>query len=100
MSGFNATEYVKGINIDLAFIAASAFSLNSGFSCGDFNEAELKKLIIKKAQKVILLMDHTKLHSGLPYTFAKLGNIDTWITDEELPEEIRRAAHQTHVTVL
>ena len=100
LSGFNASEYVKGINIDYAFIAASAFSLSSGFSCGDFYEAELKRLIIKKAQKVFLLMDHTKLRSSLPYTFAKLGNIDVWLTDSELPEDIRKAANQAHVTVL
>lgn len=100
MSGFNATEYVKGINIDLAFIAASAFSLNSGFSCGDFYEAELKRIIIKKAQKVILLMDHTKLDSGLPYTFAKLNHIDVWVTDKNLPGQVQKAAAHAKVKIL
>ncbi len=35
LSGSNAVEYVKTLNIDLAFMAASAFSPDSGFSCGD-----------------------------------------------------------------
>ena len=35
LSGYNAVEYVKEINIDIAFMAASAFSANSGFTCGD-----------------------------------------------------------------
>jgi DeoR/GlpR family transcriptional regulator of sugar metabolism len=49
LTGFNATEYVKSLNIDYAFMAASAFSPDSGFSCGDYYEAELKRLIIRKA---------------------------------------------------
>ena len=100
LSGFNAVEFVKGINIDLAFIAASAFSLHSGFSCGDFYEADLKKLIIKKAQKVILLMDHSKLDSGLPYTFAKLNHIDAWVTDLPLPDPVVKAVRQAGVEIL
>lgn len=100
LSGFNANEYVKSLNIDLAFIAASAFSLNSGFSCGDYYEAELKRLIIRKAQRVILLMDSTKINSGLPHTFARLNNIHTWITDGPLPEDVQKAARQAHVTLL
>ena len=100
LSGFNAIEYVKSLNIDLAFVAASAFSLNSGFSCGDYFEAELKRLIIKKAQRVILLMDISKINSGLPHTFARLNNIHTWITDSPLHEDVQKAARQAHVTLL
>jgi DeoR/GlpR family transcriptional regulator of sugar metabolism len=100
LSGFNANEYVKSLNIDLAFMAASAFSQDSGFSCGDYYEAELKRLIIRKAQRVILLMDSTKMNNRLPYTFARLNNIQTLITDAELPEDIQRLAQQAHVTLL
>lgn len=100
LSGFNANEYVKGLNIDLAFMAASAFSLGSGFSCGDYYEAELKRLIIKKAQRVIMLMDTTKINSSLPYSFARLNNIHMWITDRPLPEDVERAARQAHITLL
>lgn len=100
LSGFNAAEFVKNVNIDLAFIAASAFSLNSGFSCGDFYEAELKRLIIKKARYVVLLMDHTKLNTALPYTFAKLNHINTWVIDTDLPDDIKKAARRTRVEVL
>jgi len=100
LSGFNASEYVKSLNIDLAFIAASAFSLSSGFSCGDYYEAELKRLIIKKSQRVVLLMDTSKINSGLPHTFARLSNIHTWITDSPLPEDVQKAARQARVTLL
>lgn len=100
LSGFNATEYVKGLNIDLAFIGTSSFSLNTGFSCGDFYEAELKKLIIRKSQKVIMLMDSSKINASLPYTFARLKDINVLICDQTLPEQYQKAASRAHVRLI
>jgi DeoR/GlpR family transcriptional regulator of sugar metabolism len=100
LTGFNAQEHVRGLNIDLAFMGTGAFSLNNGFTCGDYYEAELKKLIIRKAQKVIVLMDKSKLNYSMPYTFARLNQINTLITDSILPEDVRRAATQSKVTIL
>lgn len=100
LSGYNATEYVKSLNIDIAFMAASAFSLNSGFTCGDYFEAEIKRLIIKKAQTTVMLMDASKVDCGMPYTFAKLSDIDILITDTPLAHEYLKAAKQARVTVI
>ena len=100
LSGYNATEYVKSLNIDIAFMAASAFSLNSGFTCGDYFEAEIKRLIIKKAQTTVMLMDASKVDCGMPYTFAKLSEIDILITDSPLSHEYLKAAKQARVTVI
>ncbi len=100
LSGFNAAEYVKSLNIDYAFMAASAFSPDSGFSCGDYYEAELKRLIIRKANHVVLLMDSSKMYNRLPYTFAKLSNIQTLITDQPLSGEYLKLVEQAHVRIL
>lgn len=100
LTGYNAIEYIKGLNIEIAFMVTSAFSLSSGFSCGDHFEAELKRTIIRKAQKVIMLMDVSKIGNSLPYTFARLNNINILITDEAVPEEIERAASQNNVTLM
>ncbi len=99
LSGFNAVEYVKSLNIDLAFMAASAFSLTSGFTCGDYYEAELKRLIVKKAQHVIILMDSSKVNGSMPHTFARIQNIQTLITDQPLPEDYQKALRQANVVV-
>jgi len=100
LTGFNAQEHVRGLNIDLAFIGTGAFSLSNGFTCGDYYEAELKKLIIRKAQKVIMLMDNSKVNYSMPYTFARLNQINTLITDSALPDDVRKAAEQANVIVL
>lgn len=97
LTGFNAVEYVKTLNIQVAFMAASAFSLRDGFTCGYFQEAELKRLIIRKAQKVVLLMDTSKVGHCLPYTFARLPAIDVLVTDAPLPDEYIQAARKARV---
>lgn len=100
LTGFNAQEHVRGLNIDLAFIGTGAFSLSNGFTCGDYYEAELKKIIIRKAQKVIMLMDNSKISYSMPYTFARLNQINTLITDSPLPDEVLKAAGQANVIIL
>lgn len=100
LSGHNANDYVKGINIDIAFMAASAFSLDSGFTCGEYFESEIKKLVIKKAHTVIMMMDVSKNDTGMPYTFAKIQDIDVLVTDKTLPEKIIKAMNKAKVTLI
>lgn len=102
-SGMISLELIRKINIDIAFMATSGFSLESGFTIGDLNESNLKKAVIKKARKNILLMDVSKLDKNLPFTFAVLKDIDILITDRdasEIPEAIQRAAEKTGVEII
>lgn len=99
-SGIYALDFIKNINIDIAFIAASSFSVDSGFTCGNFNECELKKAVINKARNRILMMDTSKLDKSLPYTFANLGDIDMLICEKELPNHIKELAQDASVTLL
>lgn len=99
-SGIYALEFLKNINIDIAFIASSSFSIDSGFTCGNFNECELKKAVIQKARHKILLMDTSKLDKSLPYTFARLEDIDIFISEKELPENVKKAAQDASVTLI
>jgi DeoR family transcriptional regulator, fructose operon transcriptional repressor len=100
LSGFNATEYVRSINIDIAIMATSAFSLENGFSCGDYYEAELKRLIIHKAKQTAVLMDVSKVGINMPYTFARLSQIQILVTDQPLSEDYQKAARQARVLLL
>ena len=99
-SGLISEEIIKKINIDMAFMSTSGFSLDSGFTIGDLNESNLKRAIIKKAKKTILLMDLDKLDKNLPFTFAVLKDIDFLITDGTLPDYIQKAAEKYSVQII
>lgn len=99
ISGLYAQEFLKNINIDIAFMATSGFSLENGFTSGNFGEAELKKIIIQKARKTVLLMASDKIGKIMPFTFASLKDIDVLICDSELPENVSKAAKANQVEV-
>lgn len=88
VAGPSALAGIENLNIDQAFIAATAFSMESGFSCGSINDCELKRTVLKKAKQRILLMDSSKLEKAMPYTFAWAKDIDILICDEAFPKEM------------
>ncbi|OQB13265.1 MAG: HTH-type transcriptional repressor GlcR [Firmicutes bacterium ADurb.Bin193] len=90
LSGITALNFLDNINIDTAFIASSGFSFKNGFTCGDYSEGEIKKKVIEKASRTIVLMDNTKFGKNLPFTFAKLSDVDLVITDDGVSEEIKK----------
>ena len=100
VSGANATGFLSGVNIDTAFMAASGFSLQNGFTSGTYSECDLKQEVIKRASSVIMLMDSSKFGKSLPYTFGDLKNVDLLVADDDLPDELRRAAEASGVTVI
>ncbi len=87
--GPGARTAIENINIDVAFIAATAFSVKNGFSCGNVHDCELKREILHRASLRIMLMDSSKVDSTMPYTFARPQDIDVLITDDGISNELR-----------
>jgi len=87
-SGAQAELFISSINIDLALMAPSGFSLKNGFTSGAQSESMLKRAVIAKAAKVVVLMDHSKLGRSLPFTFATPADIDVLICDSPLPADV------------
>ncbi|MFW6279245.1 MAG: DeoR/GlpR family DNA-binding transcription regulator [Bacillota bacterium] len=100
LSGANSLKFIENINVDIAFMATSGFSLASGFTSGNNNECELKGNIIGKARKVIMLMDLSKLDKDMPFTFAGLEDIDVLVTENELPDYLKEECRAHDVEVL
>lgn len=100
MSGPNAMSLLDTINIDLAFMAASGFSLDRGFTVSNIYECELKRKIVKQAKKVILLMDTSKINKDLPFTYATLEDINVWVCEKQLPPDVAAEAVKHNLKVL
>lgn len=98
-SGPQADQFIDGVNIDTAIMAASGFSLQGGFTSGVAGESALKRRVIGKASRVVMLMDSSKLNKSLPFTFCTLTELDVLITDAPLPEEVETAARLAGVAV-
>ena len=84
VSGPEAIEYMSRINIDIAFMSASGYSEENGFTVSNIFESELKRNIIKKAKKIIMLMDSSKIDKVLAFTFAARSDVDMLILESDL----------------
>ncbi len=100
VSGTDALSFIDKVNIECAFISASAFSLDSGFSVSNMYEAELKKKVISKAKQTIVLLDSSKIGKTLLFTFADLSSVDVLVTDEDVSEQLAAAAKESGTLIV
>lgn len=92
--------YFADTNFELAIISASAFTIENGFSCRSQLEADLLKLIKKKAKFVYMMLDSSKIGKIMPYTFARAEDINVLITDESFPESLKEKFKEMDIVVL
>lgn len=100
VSGTQALRFLDDINIDIAFIVPSGADAQTGLTCGNYSECELKKMIVEKARKIIVLLDTSKLDKSLPYTFCALENVSAIITNGVLPGDIEELAERSGVQII
>lgn len=100
LTGFFTLDMLTRINIDVALMATSGFSLECGFTCGVESQMTVKRFALDKAKTSYVLMDNTKFNKTLPYTFGDLGDIDFLITDGPPPKDIARAAKRYDVGII
>ena len=100
LSGMQSVEYISKVNIDVAFISPSGFSLKNGFTSGNYNESDLKSAIVKKAGCVIMLIHSSKIGKSLPYTFCQLDQVQKIVTDEIPDAEILNACREKTIEVI
>ena len=99
-SGHGCVETLRGINVDTAFMCASGYTRGAGFTVGEFQECELKRAVVAQAERIVMLMDTSKLGVTMPYTFAAPSDIDVLVTDGEMSPEAMTSFKDKGVEVL
>ncbi|MBQ3792445.1 MAG: DeoR/GlpR transcriptional regulator [Clostridia bacterium] len=100
LSGAPALDFVSNTNLDVAFLSPSGFSLECGFTSGNYNESELKKAVVRKARFVVMLVQSSKIGKSMPYTFASLSEADVLITDARPSAELYKACVEADVRLI
>ncbi|NWN94074.1 MAG: DeoR/GlpR transcriptional regulator [Bacillus sp. (in: Bacteria)] len=93
VEGLLGEEILNKINIDILFTSAYAFNLKDGLTDFSYYEVELKRKMVSVSNKVIALLDHSKMDKSSIATFAKIEEIDLLITDKEPTAEIIQYFH-------
>lgn len=93
LEGLLGRDLLSQIHADIFFTSAHGFTMENGLM--DFNvyEVELKKLFIASVDKVVALLDHTKIGRRSIATFATTDQIHTLITDSAADQNYLRDAN-------
>ena len=97
--GLTAVTGLNDIRIRKAFMSASGFSIEAGATNNSLHEAEIKRAVINRAQKVVLMVDHTKLDRAAAICFCDLEQLACFITDRRPPDKYMKFFEQNHVMV-
>lgn len=87
IEGLLGEEILDKVNPDIMFTSAQGFTVEEGLLNFELYLVQLKKKIAQKSNKIVALLDHSKINNSSTASFAPPNKIDTIITDKKTPEE-------------
>lgn len=94
ITGLPTNDFFEGLIVQKAFMGAWGISVEQGLTDSHLLEIEMKKMILKKAKEVIVLIDGSKFNQSGLASYASVDKISKIITDKTAPldevEKIRK----------
>ena len=100
MIGPLAVASLSKLHADVAFIGATAASLERGLCTPNILEAETKAAMVKAASERVALIDYSKMGQASLAPFASWTEIEALITDETLDHKMTAYLQNQHVKVI
>jgi DeoR family transcriptional regulator, fructose operon transcriptional repressor len=98
--GPDAIEMIKHYQADKLFMGVSGISISKGLMTPNRMEAEIKKELIKVANQTIIVADHSKLHKTALCSFGSLEDIDVFVTDKDVDQELMKRLQEYEIEVV
>lgn len=95
-----AEAALRRFNASVAFMGISSVSIEHGLTEVNFFEATVKSTMIQRAQRVVLLTDHSKFEKVSPVTVAALSEVHTIISDDLLDPALATRYREAGVELL
>lgn len=93
VTGPDALTTIGQYNYDLFFVGCTSIDPSGGLTNSNLPEAGQKSAIMARARRSVLIADGSKWGQTGFATFARLGELSAWVTDDAPPEA--RAAFGT-----
>jgi DeoR/GlpR family transcriptional regulator of sugar metabolism len=98
--GPSAERFMERMNFDLLFLGTNGVDSERGLTTPNEAEARIKELMVKRAERVVLVADETKLGDRSFVRFAALEDVDLLITDGTPTDEQREAFRAAGVSII
>ena len=94
--GSFAREYINACNFNIGFFGTNGLSVNNGYTTPDIEEADVKKIALRKCNKAYILCDNSKLDLVSSITFADIKDA-TIITNQSKSPAINKLKQHTKI---
>lgn len=98
-NGSRSLTFLENISFQTAFLGVTGYMQGRGFTCGSEEDGELKRAVIRKSEKVVVLMDSSKIGIASTFTFANLEDVDIVVTDSQISDSMRQEFTKAKIKV-
>ncbi|MFC6872620.1 HTH-type transcriptional regulator GlpR [Halobellus marinus] len=98
--GPTAESFLERTNFDLLFLGANAIDHETGLTTPNEEEARVKELMVERASRVVLVADASKIGERSFVSFARLDDVDLFVTAGGIPAEAREWFEAAEVPVV
>ena len=86
-----ADAAVRAMHVDILFMGVHGMAERAGLTTPNLLEAETNRALLRSAQQLVVVADHTKWGIVGLSTIAELGEADVLVTDDGLASEAQAA---------
>ena len=98
--GTGSEAQLNTVNIRTAFVSGTGFTIESGLTVSEYENAQLKNRVIESAERVVALVDSTKIGRRGFAPIAQIGQLTHLVTDRDLSAGMLRRLSQIQVNVI
>jgi DeoR family glycerol-3-phosphate regulon repressor len=98
--GVSATAFVQQFRVRLYFLSVGAIDLEDGLMDFHLEEAEFSRVAMRRAERTIVVVDHTKFGRRALVSVCPLSAVQTLITDKPLRAPFQDRLRRAEATVL
>lgn len=98
--GETAVDFIRQFKVDHAVIGTSAIDTDGALLDFDIREVKVAQAIIENARNVILVADSTKFERTAPVRIAHISQVDTFVTDHCVSDDIRKVCEENDVRLI
>lgn len=93
-------QLLDQIHADVLFLGASGLTAARGLTDADVREVEVKRAMVAHAQRIVALVDWSKLGRESFLTVATIPELDILVTDGRVPDELEAELEANDVRVI
>jgi len=98
--GGAAVDFINRFKADYAVIGVSAIDEDGSLLDYDLREVRVAQAIIRNARQIILVADAMKLQRSAPIRIAHISQINSIVTDGQLPKKLQEICAENGVKVV